>query len=292
MSLIERALQKMNEKAQPNAARRDVPQRRETLTSLSQALGDATSRRVLINRTALQSEGLVPPEHQTRQIMQQFRQIKRPLIANAMRPANGQGSQATQIMVASALPGEGKTFTALNLALCLAQEKDLQVVLVDADVLKPQLSRVFGIEHESGLLDALRDNSLDPASIVRHTDVPNLAVVSAGHRTENTTELLASSRMEQVAHALGSARDRRIVVFDTSPLLLTTESQALANVAGQVVLVVRAESTPQQTVMDAVTHLPNRGAVSLVLNQCIAESQPASYYQQGEGQGSAAADEA
>jgi protein-tyrosine kinase len=290
MSLIERALQKMNEKAQPNVARRDAPPRRETLTPLAQPLGDATSRRVLINRTALQSEGLVPPEHQARQIMQQFRQIKRPLIANAMRPANGQGAQATQIMVASALPGEGKTFTALNLALCLAQEKDLQVVLVDADVLKPQLSRVFGIELEVGLLDALRDNSLDPASIVRHTDVPNLAVVSAGHRTENTTELLASSRMEQVAQALGSVRDRRIVVFDTSPLLLTTESQALANVAGQVVLVVRAESTPQQTVMDAVTHLPNRGAVSLVLNQCIAESQPASYYQQGEGQGPAAAD--
>jgi protein-tyrosine kinase len=281
MSLIERALQKMNEKAQPGAPRRAVtPQRRETLAPLAQSLGDATAPRLHLNRTILEAEGLLPPEQQARVIMQQLRQIKRPLIANAMRAANGQ-PPGTQIMVASSLAGEGKTFMALNLALSLAQEKDLQVILVDADVLKPQLSRVFGIEHEPGLLDALRDNSMDIGSIVRHTDVPNLSVVSAGHRTENSTELLASARMEQLAQAFGSAQDRRIVVFDTSPLLLTTESQALAQVAGQVVMVVRAESTPQHTVLDAVTHLPNRGAVSLVLNQCIAESQPASYYQQG-----------
>lgn len=292
MSLIERALQKMNEKAQAPAARRDVaPQRRENAGNQAKAFGDLTTPRILINRTALQSEGLLPPDQQSRAIMQQFRQIKRPLIANALRPASGQ-APATQIMVASSLPGEGKTFTAVNLAMSLAQEKDLQVVLVDADVLKPQLSRVFGIEHEPGLLDALRDNSLDPGSIVRHTDIPNLAVVSAGQRTENTTELLASARMEQVAQAFGSARERRVVVFDTSPLLLTTESQALANIAGQVVMVVRAESTPQQTVMDALTHLPNRGAVSLVLNQCIAETQPASYYQQNEAPSPAPADDA
>ncbi len=280
MSLIERALQKMNEKAQPGSVRRDAP-RRDTVTHIAHPLGDTTARRLHVNRVALQSEGLMPPEHQSRQIMQQFRQIKRPLIANAMRPANGETAQPTQIMVASALPGEGKTFTALNLALSLAQEKDLQVVLVDGDVLKPQLSRVLNIEHEAGLLDLLRDNTLDPASVVRATDIPNLAVVSAGHRTENTTELLASGRMEMIAQAFGNVRERRVVVFDSSPLLLTTESQALAQVAGQVVVVVRAEFTPQQTVMDAITHLPNRGVVSLVLNQCIAESQPASYYQQG-----------
>ena len=181
-------------------------------------------------------------------------------------------------MVASAVPGEGKTFTSLNLALSMRLEEDVTVLLVDGDVVNPRLSQILGADDARGLLDVIKDPSLSIASAILPTDVPGLSFLPAGHQDPNATELLSSSRMLEVAAQLATQDTSRLVLFDSAPLLLTTESQALTQVAGQILMVVRADSTPQHVVLEAVETLAESKSVSLVLNQSMKQPHAGYYY--------------
>jgi exopolysaccharide/PEP-CTERM locus tyrosine autokinase len=211
-----------------------------------------------------------------------MRRIKRPLVERALASFADPSSSACVIMVASAIPGEGKTFTAINLAFSLALEKDASVLLVDADVPKPHISSVVGLEGSKGLIDAIVDPSVDVEALVYDTDVPNFSVLAAGTRSETATELLASQRMVDIIAQLRAANPRRIIVFDSPPLLFTTESRELAATAGQIVLVVRAGETPRQAVFDAITILGEQKVIGIVLNQVDAQGSAASYYGYGQ----------
>ena len=172
-------------------------------------------------------------------------------------------------MVTSAVAGEGKTFTSINLALSMAQERDHTVVLVDADVAKPHVSNAFGVAEEPGLLDLLEDSSYTPQSLVMATDVERLYVLPAGAPRSNATELLASDRMEIVARALGNISEQPIIVFDSPPLLQTSEASVVATMTGQVVMVVRARKTSHHAVLTALSMIGEERAVNLVLNQAV-----------------------
>jgi exopolysaccharide/PEP-CTERM locus tyrosine autokinase len=187
-------------------------------------------------------------------------------------------------MLASAIPGEGKTFTAINLAFSLSLEKDLHVLLVDADVSKPHISRLLGIDKEPGLLEALQEPGYDIESAILPTSVRGLSVLPAGALNENATELLASERMRDVAARMVKNHPNRIVLFDSPPLLLTTESRALTQVAEQIVVIVRAGMTPQGAVLDALDQIAEGKHVSLVLNQSVAAS-TGSYQHEYDGEG-------
>lgn len=292
MSLVEKALKKMQESAKPatapavasNVAPRvpaEPPRRtgeRTGETGAHRAVVAPPQRVVAFNAQSLRAGGLLPPEHQERQLAQQYRQIKRPLIDAAIGRNMPALPNGRLIMLASALSGEGKTFTSLNLAMSMAREKDVSIVLVDADVAKPHISRALGVNHEPGLLDLLRDPTLNPESVLMQTDLPNLSLLPVGSHSENATELLASERMEQVAQALVAHDEQRLVLFDSSPLMLTTEAQALAQVVGQIALVVRASRTSHQVLLEALESVRNRAAVSLILNQCKASSNNSYYY--------------
>jgi protein-tyrosine kinase len=232
---------------------------------------------VNISLPALRAAGLSAPEDEQYQLAQQYRQIKRPLITKAMGRGAPRLPNGHMIMVASALAGEGKTFTAINLALSMSMEKDVHVLLVDADVAKPLLSGLLGLRDAPGLLDLLGDSGLDVESVILRTNIPNLSVLPAGRHSHEATELLASARMEEVMRAIAQHDERRLALFDSPPLLLTTESPAIAQVAGQVVMVVRADTTPQEAVLAALSYVRGHPAVSLVLNQCRM-SAPAAYY--------------
>jgi protein-tyrosine kinase len=174
------------------------------------------------------------------------------------------------IMLTSAFPGEGKTFTAVNLALSLALEKDIEVLLVDGDVAKRHVSRVFGVDEEPGLVDLLVDHNMRPSQAILRTNVPGLSFLPSGHCDETLTELLASDRTADVFAQLAAPDGRRIVLMDSPPLLLSTESHVLAASSGQVVLVVRAESTSRNAVLDAIAAAGEGKTVSLILNQSSA----------------------
>lgn len=272
MSLVERALQKLQEAPSRTPAAGE-PARRAGSHSPA-----ASARTIEIDLAALQSAGLLPPQAEQRQLAQQYRRIKRPLIIGAIGAGGQRVENGHLILIASAMPGEGKTFTAVNLALSMSVERDVHVLLVDADVAKPHISRVLGVGDVPGLLDVLRDEALEVEQMVLPTSVPNLSVLPAGTLSGEATELLASARMKQVVRALAERDPQRIVLFDSPPLLHTTESYVLTQVAGQVVVVVRAEFTPQPVLLDALKVLEGRKGVSLVLNQSKTSADTAYYY--------------
>jgi protein-tyrosine kinase len=272
MSLVERALKKLQ--ASRDAATPPAVQPSSTLAprdAAPPALPEVDRRPakiIHIDREALRAAELLPPLAEERRLAHEYRQIKRPLITNAF----GRGAPALPrgqlILVASALPGDGKTFTSINLALSLAAEKDITVLLVDADVAKPHVSSMFGLANDKGLLDVLRDEHLDIESAVLRTDVKGLEFLPAGRAPESATELLASGRMRTIVDQLIARDPNRIVLFDSPPLLLTSESRVLCSVVGQAVLVIGAGSTPRQAVFDAIAHIGEGKFVGLVLNQC------------------------
>ena len=286
MSVVEKAIRKLQESKQAASAEAAAASAPGSAVSPAEAAGPVAGTSappaLVLERGLLRTAGLLPPEQDMAQLARQYRRIKYPLMARGMGRGVPRTPNGYLIMIASALPGEGKTFTALNLSLSLALEKDIKVLLVDADVAKPQLSQVLGLGNAPGLLDALRDGSVDVEALIRPTDVPKLSFLSAGLGAVDATELLSSTRMERLTTLLGQHDSTRIVVFDSPPLLQTTESAALVRVTGQIVVVVRAETTPQPVVLDALKILEGHPAVSLVLNQST-RAATSSYYYYGYG---------
>jgi protein-tyrosine kinase len=238
---------------------------------------------VAIDQDALRAAGMLPPVHQEHEIAQQYRRIKRPLINNALGRGVAQLASGNIIMITSAVPAEGKTFMSLNLALSMRLEEDITVLLVDGDVVNPRFTQILGLESRPGLLDLAKDPALSAETVILPTDLPGLSFLPAGRQEANATELVASARMHQVVSKLGSDNPARLVLFDSAPLLVTTESQALAHFAGQVVVVVHADRTPQHVVYDALETLAEDKPVFLVLNQITHHSHSGYYYESGSG---------
>jgi exopolysaccharide/PEP-CTERM locus tyrosine autokinase len=225
----------------------------------------APQRRVRVDLNLLRAQGEMPEAGQERRFADYYREIKRPLIQKAL--AADARPDARLILVSSALPAEGKTFTALNLALSIARERDVSVLLVDADAPKAHLSRAFGVQDERGLLDALADEALDVESLVLGTDIKGLELLPAGRAAEGAaSELIASARMAQIAARLTARHPRRLVLFDSSPLLVSSEARALKQIPGQILIVTRAGRTPRQALLDAIALIEKTKLHGLVLN--------------------------
>jgi protein-tyrosine kinase len=235
------------------------------------ATGVSVDRSRLIFRSspALQAEGYLPEATQEKRIADQYRSIKRPILQRmTAMAANSKPAEGAQLlMVTSALPGDGKTFTSINLAQSIAREQAISALLVDADFIKPHISRILGAEQDRGLMDVLVDESLDVESLVRRTDVNGLGFLPAGRRLESTTELLAGPRLKAVMARLSACDPRRLILLDTAPLLLSNDSRELAQVVRQIVLVVRSGSTPQPAVKEAISRIDKEKLTGLVLNQ-------------------------
>ncbi len=196
----------------------------------------------------------------------ELRRIKRPLLANVMGRGTNIPDHANRIVVTSASSGEGKTFTTLNLAMSMAREPDFEVLLVDGDIPRCSITHALGLKGRPGLMEALADERRDPSEVIVHTDIPNLMVVPAGEAHPLTAELFGSRRMEDVLKAFSARNRRRLILFDSSPLLATSESQVLASYMGQVVVVVASRRTRQQALNAALQLLHDSQYVALVLN--------------------------
>lgn len=220
-----------------------------------------------IDRVMLAERGMLVPGAPIGALAEEFRLVKRQLLLNArMIAAAAPERRARAILVGSGKPGEGKTFCAINLAISLAAEKDVEVLLIDADFAKPDVMALLGLEETTGLLDILADPALDPETFVVRTDVPQLSLMPAGARSHVDTELLASARTPQVLDRLLAANPQRIIVFDSPPALAASPASVLALLVAQVMLVVRADRTTESDVRDAVGLLDGCEHISLVLN--------------------------
>jgi exopolysaccharide/PEP-CTERM locus tyrosine autokinase len=272
VSRIEDALQKLQARGQ----RPVVP--KPPIAKVVPRDHDYAGPRILFDPVQLRENGLLGPDPEERRLAEQYRTIKRPLLRNADPGQDPPVERGNLVMVASALSGEGKTFTCVNLCLSLARERDWTVVLVDADCSKPHLTRLFSAERELGLIDLLRDPSLSFESLVMPTDVPGLSVLPAGSRDPHASELFASRRMDELCLALSSEDAGRLIVFDSSPLLLTTEAPVLASKVGQILVVVKANDTPREAVIAALEKLDPEKAIGCILNQSLTSAEPAASY--------------
>jgi len=247
----------------------------------------AVSRRVDIDMRALERSGFVRPDAPRSQLADEYRVIKRPLIDNAMGKSAAQIKDGNLIMVTSALPGEGKTFTAANLALSIAMELDHTVMLVDADVARPSLLHKLGVPAARGLLDVLVDDSIDLSHVLLRTNVEKLTILPSGTQHVRATELLASEGMVRLLEEMATRYADRIIIFDSPPLLVTTEARTLASHMGQVVVVVKAEGTSMSEVKHALAMLEACPIKLMLLNQAAASRQDAYGYGYGYGYGNA-----
>jgi protein-tyrosine kinase len=263
MSLVEQALLRVKRSVGQDpqyAARNPVG----PIATLQPPGETPSATRLTVDLNSMRAAGYLPEEEQDRQFADQYRQIKRPLIQKAL--ATG-AVEPRVIMVTSALPGDGKTFTSINLALSMARERDISVLLVDADFPKPHVSRIFGLQREPGMLEALVDENLSIESLVVSTDIRGFSLLPAGKPVDGSSELVSSERMRHLIKALCAHNPRRIVLLDSPPLLVTTEGRALVNLAGQLVLVVRAGQTPKQAVEEAISLFNPQQAGGIVLNE-------------------------
>jgi exopolysaccharide/PEP-CTERM locus tyrosine autokinase len=223
-----------------------------------------------IDRVALREGGMLVPGGQITAMAEEFRMVKRQLLLTARAVATKDGAKAADrarmILVCSARPDEGKTFCAINLALSMAAEKDMEILLVDADFAKPDVLGRLGLPEALGLLDALAGTVANVEECIVDTDVPQFSVLPAGTRTNNDTELLASDRARAILDGLAKANPRRIVIFDSPPALAASPAAVLAAQAGQVMLVVRADRTSESDLREAVSVLDGCEHIQLLLN--------------------------
>ena len=221
---------------------------------------------------------LVPGSKLGPDFADEYRRIKRPLLANAFGKSASLVKRGNLILVTSSIPNEGKSFTALNLALSMTNEKDYTVMLVDCDVVKKGISHMLGIANRPGLIDVLQGDSASIGDVMLRTDIPNLTVVAAGSQHEYVTELLASQRMSSVVNEMASRYDDRIIIFDAPPLLPTPQTHVLAELMGQVVFVIEVGVTPQTLVEEAQLMIPADKATGVVLNKSEGMSRRYGYY--------------
>lgn len=257
----------------------------EAAESAKPQRGAIVSRQVDLDLDALVSAGLVSPNAPRSQIADEYRVIKRPLIANAMGKGAEPIANGNLIMVTSALAGEGKSFTALNLAMSIATELDNTVMLVDADVARPSLLRMLGLPAGPGLLDLLVDPQVELSKVLLRTNIDKFSILPSGTPHVRATELLASDAMMELVKDIARRYSDRIVIFDSPPLLLTTESRVLATHMGQIVLVVQADKTLQRDVQGALATIEACPVKMMVLNQAGAGLRDGYGYGQGYGYG-------
>ena len=222
---------------------------------------------------------LVPGSSLGPEIRGEYRRIKRPLLSNAFGKSASLVDGGNLILVTSSVPGEGKSYTAMNLALAIAQERDHTVLLVDADVTKQGVSRLLGVEkRRPDLTDLLTSDDLSVGKALLRTDVPGLVLLPAGKPHEYITEMVASQRMARLVNELASRYSDRVIIFDGPPLLSTPEAPILASLVGQVAFVIEAGKTPHAIIDDALGMLPKDKAIGLVLNKSESVSNRGGYY--------------
>ena len=281
MSLVEQAIARLRNQATAAKSAADAALKPAVapIPSIPAAEPPKATKFITVNYGALRAAGYLPEEGKDRLFADHYSRIKRPLVDRALSEAGAIGEPRV-IMITSSLPGDGKTFSSINLALSMALELDVSVLLVDCDVAKRHVSKIFGLKEDTGLLDALSDESLDAESLVVGTNLRGLSILPAGRAAEASAEMLSSNRMRQIVASLCVRAPRRILLLDSPPLLITNEGRALVKIAGQVVLVVRAGHTPRHAVQDAAELFDAQQAGGIILNQ-VQMGLSAAYYGYG-----------
>lgn len=275
MSIIEKAIGKLDSleeqeitgRKRRRVVEQELPGARKFKGDIVPVDGDRENDPLLNYMELARAAGCLAPEEQLQRAVDEYRRIKRPLVANAFGKQKKLVKNGRLIAVTSSVPDEGKTYTSVNLGLSLAREMDYSVVLIDADAIKGDLTKVFGLEENLGLMDALLNQDLNVSDIMVKTDLGNLSILPIGGISEHSNELLASDLMLSLIDSLLAEDDHRMILFDSPPVLASPEATVVTSYAGQVVMVVEAVKTPKDFVLAALESFGEAQAVNLVLNK-------------------------
>jgi protein-tyrosine kinase len=232
---------------------------------------------VHLDYSKLRASRIVTPDNKGSLTYNEFRSFKRKLIPMTRDPEAGVMTRNV-VMVTSTLPREGKTFTVMNLAICLAAERNLNVILVDGDVVRGCVADYFHGEDQDGLVELLSqkrqriDDTLHPCA-----NLPGLHVLFAGKHHEAAPELLASRRMADICAALSKHFQQSIVLFDTPPVLATSETAAMAAHAHHVIMLIAAGQAGRHQVEAALAEVSCCPSISLLFNRAPQWERPLSY---------------
>ena len=225
-----------------------------------------------IDKNHLVSEGYLSSESNKSDFNEQFRHIKRTIINNAFGTAaeNKVNDNANLVMISSANKGEGKTFVAINLALISALEKDKTVLLIDSNVINPQINEVLDFECDKGLIEYLLGEVDNLSEVIYNTNIPNFKIIPAGKPHFLTNELLASERMKTLTMELSTRYSDRLVIFDSPEINNITETPVLAGLMGQGLIVAECRKTTMSSLKKAKESLPEKMVVGVVFNKTLA----------------------
>ena len=283
MSTIEKALAKQKSKSQVEASPEQqnnvisnnaevsvqpvVATKNETVTtSVDNSFNQYTLH---IDTEDLTNRGYLIDNGTRNSIKDEFRQIKRKLLNNAFGKAAKTLNNPNLIMVSSSKPHEGKTFVSINLALSVAHEQDKTVLLIDADVLRPSVTRELGVPESKGLIEYLLGETDTVGEMIYNTNIDKLKIIPAGEPHHLSNELLSSDKMAALAKELAERYPDRVVIFDCPPLVGVSETMVLASLMGQAIVVVEESKTAIADVQKATELLNENLAVGLVVNKAI-----------------------
>ncbi len=230
--------------------------------------GATVPPRPRIPRAALETAGLMTDRAGRSRISEELWLVQRQVLRTAFTPADADaGAHPNLLMLASARPGEGKSFTALNLAASIVQQGEHPVLLIDADVKERSLTELIGRREELGLLDLAADGALDPARLEHPTELDGLSFLPMGRIRSRGSDLLASRHVGHLLRGIARRHPERLVMLDGGPCLATSDPAALAPVMGQIIFVVEAERTQRADVEAALDLIQDCPAITLVLNK-------------------------
>jgi protein-tyrosine kinase len=225
------------------------------------------SRKITLDRSRLRAAHIIDWSGTRTQVSEEFRVIKRQLLRQAFPSPGGARAGANLVMITSARPGEGKTFTALNLALGIATEPSRHVLLVDADTSRQGVGEVIGLKDQCGLLDVLSDDEPDLSQVMLRTDIPNFALLLGGVTRDNAAELLAGSRMAALLREMSLRYSDRVILIDAPPCLVSSDPMSLSASVGKVIMVIEADKTQNDEITVALDMVKDCQNVSLILNK-------------------------
>jgi len=216
--------------------------------------------REVIPADAVFDDKLVAYYQRTSMASEQFRRLRTYITSPRL-----DGSYPKTILVTSTLAGEGKSLIAANLAVMIAAELQSHALLVDCDLRNPSLSKLFRLHQKKGLSNYLAgDDKIE--DILIKTPVDKLSIIPGGSLEENPVELIGSNKMKSLVQDLKARYDDRFIIFDSSPILPTTEPSVLNKMVDGIIMVIMSGKTPRESVTQAIKVLDKEKILGIVLN--------------------------
>jgi len=205
------------------------------------------------------SDILVTLKDPKSQAAEQFKKVCIHILQNS--PA-----EKKTILITSALPLEGKSVSSANLAIVFAQTPEIHAILIDADLRKPNLHKLLGVSIDKGLRDYL-EGSVPFSEIFYKTSIPKLSLIPAGRPLKSSVELLSSFRMKSLINELRERYPKSYIIIDSTPILLTSESDILLNQADGIIVVVEYGKTQRDALERSLKFLDKKKIVGIIFNK-------------------------